>query len=80
MTFEKNARIVTSQEIAFYRKATAAHKAKDIYLTREQGNWLIVNVKKHLSQDFWRAWRTQKEEMKEAGYRVAKAYDHWIAY
>ena len=80
MQFEKNARIVSSKEIAFYRKNKDAHKAKGIYLTREQGNWLIVNVKKFVSQDFWKAWRADKASLKTQGYQVARAFDHWIVY
>jgi len=80
MTFEKTARIASAREIAIYRKNPTAHKAKGIRLVREQGNWLIINLNKFVSQDFWKAWRTQRAEVKAAGYSVAKAFDHWVVY
>ena len=80
MTFEKNAQIATPERIAKFKSNEKMYKAKGIRLTREQGNWLIISLKKHLSQDFWKAWRTKKDEMKKAGYRVTRAFGHWIAY
>ena len=80
MTFEKNARIASQKDFAIYQKNVDAHKAKGIVIVREQGNWIVVNLKKFVSQDFWKAWRTSKTELKEIGYRVARVYDHWIVY
>lgn len=80
MTFEKNAQIATPERIARWKKNPESYKAKGIYLVKEQDNWLIISLKKFLSQDFWKAWRTDKDKMKEQGYRVAKVMDHWIAY
>ena len=80
MTFEKNAQIATAQRIAKFKSNEKHYKAKGIRLMREQGNWLIVSLKKFVSQEFWKAWRTDKEGMKAKGYNVAKVYDHWIVY
>ena len=80
MNFEKNARIASQKDFAIYQKNVDAHKAKGIVIVREQGNWLVVNLKKFVSQDFWSAWRKDKAALKEAGYQIARAFDHWILY
>ena len=80
MTFEKNARIASQKDFHVFSENKDAHKAKGIIIVREQGNWLVVNLRKFISEDFWKAWRTSKDELKEAGYNVARVYNHWIVY
>ena len=80
MKFEKNGQLATQTDISKFRKNSDSLKAQGLRLVREQGNWLIIDLNKFVSQAFWSAWRTKKEALKEAGYRVARAYDHWIVY
>ena len=80
MTFEKNARIASQKDFADFSKNKDEMKAKGLVMTREQGNWLVINLNKLMSEDFWNAYRKNKQALKDAGYRVAKAYNMWIVY
>lgn len=78
--FEKNGQLATAAEINRFRVNKDTYKAKGIRLVREQGNWLLISLNKFVSQDFWKAWRKDKEALKQKGYRVCRVYNHWVVY
>ena len=78
--FKKNARVATSRDFAEWEKNKDAMKAKGLRLTREQGNWLLIDLTSFVTEKFWSAWRTRKPELKEQGYNVTRIYDHWVVY
>ena len=78
--FKKNARIASQKDLAHWRKNKESLKAQGIRLVREQGNWILINLKSFVTEAFWKAWRKDKEGLKAKGYHVARVYDHWIVY
>ena len=78
--YKKNARIASQADFSNFSKNKDKMKAKGLVITREQGNWLIVNLNVSISESFWSAYRKNKAALKEAGYRVTRSYNMWIVY
>ena len=80
MNFPVNAEVLTEKRLNEYHANRETLEAKGLRITRINGQYIVVDSNKRVSEGFWFTWNRKREALKEAGYRVARAFGHYILY
>ena len=80
MNFQVNAQILTEERLNQYHSNREMYEAKGLRVTRIGDDYVVVDSRKKVSEGFWFTWNRKKDELKEAGYRIGRAFGHYILY
>ena len=80
MNFQVNAEILDEKGLIKYHSKKAMYEAKGLRITRIGKDYVVVDSKKKVSEGFWFTWNRKKDEVKAAGYRLGRAFGHYILY
>ena len=78
--FRVNAQILDETRLNKYHADRETYEAKGLRITRIGQDYVVVDSTKQVSEGFWHVWNRKRDELKEAGYRVARAFGHYILY
>ena len=78
--FKVNAQILSEKRLNQYHANKEMLEAKGLRVTRIGNDFVVVDSNVKVSEGFWHVWRRKQEELKAAGYRVARAFGHYINY
>ena len=78
--FQPNAEILTEARLNKYHSNRETYEARGLRITRINNQYVLVDSRKRVSEGFWHVWNRKKQEILDAGYRVSRAFGHYIMY